>query len=314
MSRPRTLFFGTPEIAVPSLVALHEISDVCAVVCQPDKPRGRGLHEAAPPVKERALALGLPVHQPSKVRTPEFAEWVAAQRAEVAIVIAYGRILPGAVLAGPRLGMLNLHASLLPKYRGAAPITWAVVDGETETGISLMQMDQGMDTGPVFSRHTLPIGPDMTAGELSVALAELAARVVRSELPRVLAGEVVATAQDHAHATLARMLQKEDGRIDWTKPAPKVHDHVRGMSPWPGAFTTLGGKLFKVLETRRVTATTSAAPGTITMAHRGRIEIACGEGLVELVRGQLEGKKALPAQDLVGGRTLSPGMVLGERP
>ncbi len=163
----RALFFGTPSIAVPALEALHAIASVVGVVCQPDKPAGRGLELRAPPVKARALELGLTVVQPAKIRTPELASWVRDAGADVALVIAYGRILPPAVLEGPRRGCLNLHASILPKYRGAAPITWAVVRGEAETGISLMQMDEGMDTGPVFSIHRTPIGPETTADDLS---------------------------------------------------------------------------------------------------------------------------------------------------
>lgn len=311
----RALFFGTPDIAVPALEALTRIADVRAVVCQPDKPSGRGLALRAPAVKARALELGLVVEQPTKVRTPEFAEWVRAQEADVALVMAYGRILPKAVLEAPRRGCVNLHASILPKYRGAAPITWAVVDGETSSGVSLMQMDEGMDTGPVFAIHRLPIGPNMTAGELSDALAALAAEVVATDLARAVAGELVAVPQVEAEATHARMLEKEDGRVDFARSAQRVHDHVRGMSPWPGAFTTIGppgaAKLFKLLETRRLDGDAGAPPGTVVIAHRGRIEIACGEGRVELVRAQAEGKKALPAAELVGGRAVVEGMVLG---
>ncbi len=307
----RAMFFGTPEIAVPALSALVEIATVVAVVCQPDRPAGRGLALKAPAVKERALALGLEVAQPTKVRTPEFASWVAAREVDVALVVAYGRILPKAVLEAPRRGCMNLHASLLPKYRGAAPITWSVVDGERETGISLMQMDEGMDTGPVYSEHAIPIGPDTTAGELSLALGELAAEVVRRDLARAVAGELAAMPQDETRATHARMLDKADGRIDFGGSAKKVHDHVRGMTPWPGAFTDLGGKLFKVLETRVAEGPAGAAPGTVVVASKGRLEIACGEGRVALVRGQLEGKKALGAQELVAGRTLAEGARLG---
>lgn len=184
----RAIFFGTPDIAVPSLEALREVAEVVAVVCQPDRPAGRGLELRAPPVKERALALGFEVVQPEKVKTPEFAAWVEARKADVALVIAYGRILPKAVLEGPRRGCMNLHASLLPRYRGAAPIQWAIVRGETETGVCLMQMDEGMDTGPVFTRRAIPIGRDETAGELGGRLGRLAAELVREDLPRAVAG------------------------------------------------------------------------------------------------------------------------------
>jgi len=312
MQKIRALFFGTPAIAVPSLEALTSVADVAGVVCQPDRPSGRGLALTAPPVKERALALGLPVVQPEKIRTPEFAEWVRAQQADVALVIAYGRILPKTLLEAPRHGCLNLHASLLPKYRGAAPITWSIAHGEVETGISLMQMDEGMDTGPVFTQHVLPIGPDMTADELSVELGQLAADVVRKDLLRAVAGELRAEPQDGTIATTAPILQKEDGRIDWTRDMRAVHDHVRAMTSWPGAFTHAGGKLLKVLATRRGSEVTSGAPGTVVVADKHGLEVACGRGTLRILRGQLEGKKALNAQELVSGRAVSPGMALGK--
>src|SRR4051794_37390852 len=205
----RALFFGTPAIAGPSLEALHGLAEIVGVVCQPDRPSGRGLTVKPPPVKERALELGLPVVQPAKIRTPEFAAWAREANADAALVIAYGRILPPAVLEAPRRGCLNLHASILPKYRGAAPITWCIVKGETETGISLMQMDEGMDTGPVLSVHRIPVGAETTAGELTVALGALAAEVVRADLVRAVEGGLPSSPQDHAAATMAPLLDKE---------------------------------------------------------------------------------------------------------
>jgi methionyl-tRNA formyltransferase len=308
----RALFFGTPAIAVPSLEALHAVAEVTGVVCQPDRPAGRGLEVAPPPVKARALELGLPVVQPAKVRTPEFAAWMRDAAADVALVIAYGRILPLAVLDAPRRGCMNLHASILPKYRGAAPITWAIVRGETETGISLMQMDEGMDTGPVYSVHRVPIGPETTATELTVTLGALAADVVRADLARAVAGELLANAQDHAAATMAPMLEKEHGRIRWSESARAVHDHVRGMTAWPGAFTTTQGKTLKVLESRVGQAEGVAAdPGTVVVAAKNGIEVACGAGTLRILRAQLEGRKALGAAELVGGRAVLVGMPLG---
>lgn len=310
----RTAFFGTPAIAVPALSALAEVSQVVLVVCQPDRPAGRGLSVTEPAVKVRARELGIEVLQPTKVRTPDFAADLRARDLDVAVVMAYGRILPVGVLEAPRLGCVNLHASILPKYRGAAPITWSVVNGETTTGVSVMQMDEGMDTGPVFTVREVPIGPDATAGEVSDLLAACAAEVVRLDLPRVVRGELRATPQDHAAATMAPMLTKEDGRIDWSRPAARVHDHARGMSPWPGAWTTVGGKLLKVLETRIGMGEAGGAPGEVVVAHKGRCEVACGDGRVEIVRAQVEGKKALGASDLVSGRTLAMGMRLGHDP
>lgn len=311
----RAIFFGTPAIAVPSLEALAEVAEVAAVVCQPDKPSGRGLQTSAPPVKERALAMGLAVAQPVKIRTPEFLAWVTEQEADFALVIAYGRILPKAILDAPKHGCLNLHASILPRYRGAAPITWSIVRGETETGIALMQMDEGMDTGPVYSTHRTPIGPDVTADDLAITLGALAAQVVKSDVPRVLAGELSAVPQDHDAATMAPILNKEDGRIPWEKAAGDVYNHVRGMTSWPGAFTSLAGKTFKIIEARRgrdgEAASSCGAPGEVIAAGKQGIEVACGTGTLMIHKGQVEGRKVLGAAELVGGRALAKGSLFG---
>lgn len=266
----------------------------------------------APPVKEKALALGLRVEQPVKVKTPEFANLIASANADVALVIAYGRILTKAVLDAPKRGCMNLHASLLPKYRGAAPITWSLVHGETETGISLMQMDEGMDTGPVFTKHVIRVRPNVTSDELGAELGALAALVVRYDLERAVRGEIEATPQDHAAATMAPILDKEHGRIDWNKPAGRVHDHIRGMTSWPGAFTTQAGKTLKILEARvGVEDGVLGNPGEVIVADKRGVQVACGTGSISLLRAQMEGRKPLPAQDLVAGRVLSKGFVFG---
>ncbi len=309
----RSLFFGTPEFSVPSLEALASISTVVGVVCQPDKPVGRGMKLAAPPVKERALAMGLPVVQPTKLRTGEFAQWVREQNADVALVIAYGRILPQDVLDGPRLGCVNVHASILPKYRGAAPITWAIVRGEKETGITLMKMDAGMDTGDMLDIVRTPIGEDETAGELSARLSQLGATAVREGLPRYVRGELVPKPQNHAEATMAPLLEKEMGRIDWSQPAERVHDHVRGMTPWPTAFTSLRDKRVIVHRTKKMNgvAAPPAKAGTIVMADKSRVIVACGAGHVSLERVQLEGRKPVTGAEWFLGRGVSEGDVLG---
>jgi len=308
----RAVFFGTPQFAVPCLEALVEIADVAAVVCQPDRPQGRGLELTAPPVKKRALELGLTVVQPTKLKTGEFAAWLREQKVDVALVVAYGRILPQEVLDAPRLGCVNVHASLLPKLRGAAPITWAVVRGEPETGVTLMQMDAGMDTGAMLEQFSTPITGDETAGELSERLSAIGALATRKGLPTYVAGGYTPIQQDHAKATMAPMLKKEDGRIDFTKAARAVHDHVRGMTPWPGAFTTARGKTVKV-HTTRVTDVPQgkAEPGTVVFADKTRVVVACGERGVELARIQLEGKKAIAAGDWFLGRGIAEGDRLG---
>jgi len=308
----RALFFGSPEFAVPSLEALTEIAEVAGVVCQPDRPAGRGLSLAAPPVKSRAAELGLSVVQPTKLRTGDFRDWVRSQAVDVALVVAYGRILPAEVLAGPRLGCVNVHGSLLPKYRGAAPIAWAVVNGESSTGITLMKLDEGMDTGPTFARISTDIGPEETAGELAVRLAWHGAEAVREWLPKYVAGACALEPQDDARATNAPLLGKEDGRIDWSKTATRVHDHVRGMRPWPGAFTTSRGRTVKINATRVVSGERpAAAPGTVLLADKSRVVVSCGQSCVELVTVQPEGKRAMPASDWAMGRGVAEGDVLG---
>ncbi len=312
VSRPRTVFFGTPAFSVPSLNALAEITDVVAVVCQPDRKAGRGQALTAPPVKVRALELGIEVHQPTKLRTGEFAQWLREKNADVALVIAYGRILPQDVLDAPRLGCINVHASLLPKYRGAAPITWAVVRGEKKTGVTLMQMDAGMDTGAMLEQFTTDIGDDETAGELGERVSQIGAHAVSVGIPKVLGAAYTPQAQDEAGVTLAPILKKEDGAIDWKKSAHEIHDHVRGMSPWPGAFTKLRDKIIKVHSTRIAKEIAPnpgkmAMPGTIIFADKSRVLVQCGDIAIELTRVQLEGKKPVTAIEWHLGRGVATG-------
>lgn len=312
MTRPRTIFFGTPDLAVPALRALHACTEVVAVVCQPDKPAGRNPTPQPPPTKRVAVELGLPVHQPTKVKTPDFAAWVRDQRADAAIVLAYGRILTREVLDTPRLGCLNLHASLLPRYRGAAPIQWCIARGETETGICLMQMDEGIDTGPVLATRRIPIGPDETADQLFARMAELAAEVIRTDVMDALDGKLTPIPQDHAAASHAPMLTKEHGRIDWSLSARSIRDQIRGFHPWPGAYTTVRGKTLKLIEARvLVEPGLTGAPGVVLEAPRGRLWVACGEGVLDVARAQIEGKKALPADELLRGRAVQLGDQLG---
>jgi methionyl-tRNA formyltransferase len=323
VTRPRAIFFGTPEMAVPALDALVELCDVPLVVTQPDRPRGRGLRSVPTPVKARALDHGLEVVQPTKVRAPEFAESLRALRADVGVVIAYGRILPRGILDAPHLGCVNLHASLLPRWRGAAPVQWAVASGDTETGVCLMQMDEGLDTGPVLACRATPIGSDETAGEVTQRLARLAADVLRAELPAFLAGALVPMLQDEARATYARVLEKADGRLDFARPVRAVHDHARGMTPWPGAFTTLpNGSTLKVHRTRVLADTAPLgpdgrppSPGTVVVADaRGGLAVACAPGILALEEVQLEGKKRVSGRDFVAGRGVAAGAILGAPP
>jgi methionyl-tRNA formyltransferase len=299
---------------VPALKALREVASVVAVVCQPDRPAGRGLEMRPPPVKRAAIELGLPVHQPAKVKTPDFAAWLRSLDLDVALVLAYGRILPQAVLDTPRCGCMNLHASILPAYRGAAPINWAIVRGETETGVCLMQMDAGMDTGPVLACRRIRIGEEETAGELADRMGQLAAEVVRRDLERAVRGELAPTPQDHARASYAPMLKKQDGVVPWGRSARQVHDHIRGMTPWPGAFSWLRGKMLKIHKARVHSDETPAAPGTVVMCDRAMVVVGCGAGTVALEVVQMEGRRAINAGEMVSGRGIAVGDVLAGVP
>lgn len=307
----RAVFFGTPELAVPALHALTEVAEVVGVVCQPDRPAGRGLELRQPAVKQAALALAFEVYQPEKVRSGELCDWLTARAADVALVLAYGRILPLPVLNAPRRGCVNLHASLLPRYRGAAPIQWAILRGESVTGISLMQMDEGLDSGPVYARHALDIAENETGAELGARLAALAAQVVRKDLARVVAGELEAAPQDASLATLAPPLERAHGVLDFTKSAQSVHNLVRGLSPRPGAHTLSRGKRLRIAETRRIGASPKLEPGEVRV-ERPRVLVGTGDGAIELVRAQIEGKKELSALELANGRVLVDGERLGE--
>lgn len=264
-----------------------------------------------PPVKSVALELGVEVHQPVKVKTGNLHEWLLERRVDVAVVLAYGRILPEAVLEAPKHGCINLHASLLPRYRGAAPINWAIMEGESETGISLMQMDVGLDTGPVFFSRSLSIGADETAGELSERIAELAAVVVREDLPRAVSGELQPVPQDAARATHAPPLTREHCLLDFDGRAAALKNRVRGLCPRPGAFCFVRGKRLRLTRTEVSDLPAAGPPGRITIWGKERILVACGDGTLEIQRAQLEGRRELDARDLANGRALEEGDQLG---
>ncbi|NVI98397.1 methionyl-tRNA formyltransferase [Myxococcus sp. AM009] len=305
MSRPRIVFMGTPEFAVSSLAACFELGDVVAVVTQPDKPKGRGNTVTAPPVKELALSRGVPVLQPAKLRTPPFAEALRQYAPDVCVVTAYGRILPKDLLALPTHGCVNVHGSLLPRFRGAAPIQWAIAHGDTETGVSLMVMDEGLDTGPVLAMKRLAIAPDETSASLYPKLAALGGEVLREFLPAYLSGELKPVPQPSEGMVLAPIIEKDQGRLDFTKPAAELERRLRAFTPWPGAFTTLGGKLLKVH--RAQARGGSGAPGTVLASGPDGIEVACGEGSLVLLDLQPEGKRVMRAADFLQGHKLAPG-------
>ncbi len=302
---PRIVFMGTPPFAVKSLEACLGLGEVIAVVTQPDKPKGRGQEMAFSAVKTFALEKNLPVLQPVKIRGTDFAEQLRALNADVAVVTAYGKILPKDVLEAPKHGCVNVHASLLPRFRGAAPIQWAIASGDAKTGVCLMRMDEGMDTGPVIDRAELPIGPADTSATLHDALALLGGDVLRRALPRYLAGELQPVAQPTEGVVMAPMIKKEDGALDFTKSAAELERRLRAFTPWPGAFTKLEGALFKVHGAS--VSNGRGEPGCILAATNAGIEVACAEGSLLLTSVQLEGKRVMTAQEFLTGKKLLAG-------
>ena len=300
----RIVFMGTPDFAVPCLQRLLEDGhEVPAVFTQPDKPVGRHAVLTPPPVKQLALSHGIPVYQPTKMRDGTVAALLRELAPDCLVVVAYGRILPQELLDVPPRGCVNIHGSLLPRYRGAAPIQWSVIRGETVTGVTSMFMDAGMDTGDIIDTLTTPIGENETAGELFERLAPLGARLLSTTLAAIADGTVTRRPQNGAEATMAPMLEKAMGRLDLTRPAQELHNQVRGMNPWPGAFCTAGGKTLKIHETR--VAAGSGAPGTLLCADP--VTVACGEGALQLVTVQPEGKPRMAAEAWLRGARLPQG-------
>jgi methionyl-tRNA formyltransferase len=304
-------FMGTAPFAVPSLRALLAAGHtVPLVVTQPDRPAGRGRATTPPAVKVAAQELGLPVWQPSRLRDEAAVARLAALAPDVVVVAAYGKILPQAILDVPRLGCVNVHASLLPKYRGAAPVQWAIYHGEVETGVSIMRMEAGLDTGPVLLTRTLAIGPDDDAPAVTARLAELGAEALVEALRRLDAGEIAPRRQDDAAATLAPPLEKEQARLDWGRPAKALHDQVRAFRPWPGAVALWGGRPVKILKTRYVSGSCRAAPGEVVAVGPEGIHVAAGEGVLVLVEVQPESRRAQSAVEFARGARIAPGMRL----
>lgn len=304
MERPRIVFMGTPVLAVPSLEACRAVGEVVAVVTQPDRPRDRGHTVQASAVKLAAEAAGLLVLQPARLKGTDFAQKLSALRPEVAVVTAYGRILPLDVLAAPVQGCLNVHASLLPRWRGAAPIQWAIAEGDSETGVCLMRMEAGLDTGPVLAVRGEAILPRDTAETLGGRLGLLAGQLLREALPRFLQGQLRAVPQPDAGVTLARLVEKEDGWLDFTQPARVLERRLRAFTPWPGAWTTLQGHVLKVH--RVEVGTRAGAPGTVLSTKAG-LEVACGEGSLLVLEVQPEGKRRMGVKDFLLGHRLLPG-------
>jgi methionyl-tRNA formyltransferase len=309
----RVLFCGTPVIGIPALRALLTDArfQVAGVITQADRPRGRGLEPGESPVKQTARQAGLEVFQPEKIRSPEAQQWIAAKAPDAVVLIAYGQILPARLLTIPRLGWINLHASLLPKYRGAAPIAWAIANGETRTGVTTMQIDAGMDTGALLLREEMEIGADETAPELSARMAEAGAPLVIETLAGLEAGTLRGQPQDSAQASYAPLLKREDGRIRWEMPARQIYNRMRGFAPWPGAFAEFrGGRvhLWGRPAAREAAPNEAVAPGSVRKAA-GAVLAACGDGTwLEITEAQPEGRRRMSAAEFArGARLAGPG-------
>lgn len=309
----KLVFCGTPPFAVPSLEKLAEAGhDVRLVVTQPDRPQGRGMELTAPPVKQSALKLGLPVVQPDKIKkNEEFQKQLGEIAPEAIIVVGYGRIIPAWMLQLPPHGNINVHASLLPKYRGAAPIQWAIAMGETITGVTTMRIDEGLDTGDILLKREMPIQPEDTAVTLSPRLAQLGAGLLVETLQGLERGMIPPVPQDNSQATLAPILKKEDGLVDFQRTAAEIYDRLRGFQPWPGAYTRFRGKNLKIIAAQPSNENHSLNPGELK-AEGERLFAGCGSGTVlELVQVQLEGKKASSAREFIHGYRIAPGEHMG---
>lgn len=314
----RVVFMGTPLFAVAPLeVLLRHGAEVAAVVCQPDKPSGRGRQVKPPPVKEVAQRHGIPVLQPERIRGTDFHERLAELRPDVVVVAAYGKILPPEVLHVPRHGCINIHASLLPKYRGAAPIQWALINGEHETGVTIMQMDEGMDTGPILYQEVCKILEDDDAESLSNMLSCLGARLLVRTLERLVrVGRLEGVPQDHTKATRAPMLRKSDGLLDWTQPTEVLINHVRGLKPWPGALTYADGTLLKILRMEPLPASyPNAKPGEIVeLDRRLGFVVKTGDGCAVVTKLQPANRPPMSGVEAINGRYVRQGMILLPNP
>ena len=309
----RIVFMGTPDFAVGSLQALCESGkhEILAVVTQPDRPKGRGNKLLQTPVKEYALAQGLTVYQPQKVKTPEFVELLHELQPELIVVAAFGQFLSKEILELPKYGCINVHASLLPKYRGAAPIQYAIIKGEKESGVTIMQMDIGMDTGAMLDKVVVPIAENTTMGELHDALREQGAALLLQVIDKIATGTAVAEPQDNEQATYATLLDRSMEHIDWSKTAQEVHNLIRGFNPAPSTFTKLpNGKSLKIWGSKMTAKSSAAAAGTVIETGKHSFFVACGEGVLEITEVQPESKKRMPAQVFLNGSGVQEGDLL----
>lgn len=306
----RIIFMGTPDFACPTLQGLIERGEsIVAVVTQPDRPKGRGQKLMPPPVKELAEKNGIPVYQPLKVRNPEFVEIIRELKPDVIVVVAFGQILPKALLDIPAHGCINVHASLLPRYRGAAPLNWCIINGETETGVTTMLMDVGLDTGDMLLTEKTPLDENEDIVSLHDRMATMGAGLLAETLDRIAAGDLVPQAQNNADSCYAPMLKKDDGIINWHADAGTIHNQVRGLAAWPGACTAINGLVLKIYRTG--IGNGCGEPGTVLQATKGIFEVACQSGSLFLQELQLAGKKRLDSASFLAGYPVSEGTLLG---
>ena len=310
----KIIFMGTPDFAVPALAALmrQPENQIVAVVTQPDAPAGRGKQLTPSPVKQWALAQGLPVLQPPSLKPPEVVEQLRAYQPDVIVVAAFGQILRRTVLDMPPHGCVNVHGSLLPRWRGASPVSAAIAAGDDITGITIMRMDVGLDSGPMLSARAEPIRPDDTTGSLMARLAHIGAALLVETLPGYLRGDIASQIQDETQVTLCRQIKKEQGRIDWQRSAIEIDRHVRAMSPWPGAFTMLNGKLLKIGRVRAEEADVSGVPIGQVRIEKTAVFVQCGADVLQLIEVQPEGKKMMSAPDFARGHQTLAGTLLGQ--
>lgn len=308
----KVIFMGTPDFSVGTLAALVEAGhEVVLAVTQPDKPKGRGKEMQYTPVKEYALEKGIPVYQPEKVRRPECIEELKKYQADVCVVIAFGQILPKEILEMTPYGCINVHASLLPKYRGAAPIQWAIINGESISGVTTMQMDEGLDTGDMLEKVEVPLGEKITGGELHDLLAEAGAKLCVQTLEKLEKGELKPEKQGETPTAYARMLDKKLGNIDWTRPAVEIERLIRGLNPWPSAYTTWNEKMMKIWDADVVDEEKTAEPGTIIEVTKQTFSVQTGEGALRINELQIPGKKKMSADAFLRGYQVKTGEKLG---
>lgn len=311
----RVVFFGTPQFAVPTLERLLESShQVVAVVTQPDRPRGRGQKPSFAPVKARAVAAGLPVLQPATLKHPTAVSEIAALASDIGVVAAYGKILTESILEAPRLGMVNVHASLLPRYRGAAPVHRAVMAGDSQTGITIMRVVKALDAGPMLDVAHRSIDPDETSEDVERDLAQLGAGLLVATLDRLAHGPVPEEPQNDGQATYAPRLTKEDGVVDWSRSAVDVHNLIRGLHPWPHAYTFWRDRRLILLRSTPASGSTHALPGIVIAAHSEELRVATGDGHIQILELQAEGKRPMTAREFLAGTHIEPGDRFGPHP